>query len=238
MVDVFWLEQTALDVPPGDLWLGPGERKRLADLRIPKRRDDWRLGRWTAKLAVTCYLDLASEDLSAIEVLPAATGAPVVYRNGRPVPISLSISHRDAVGLCVVAEHDVHTGCDLEVVEPHSDAFLADYFTSAEQRLVIRGPAEDRSALMSLLWSAKESVLKALEQGLRMDPHQVSITVCDYGTCDGRWRPFEARVTGWDLFHGWWDRQRRLIRTVTGAPRPGVPIPLKRQTPQGTKYTG
>jgi len=32
----------------------------------------------------------------------------------------------------------VEIGCDLEVVEPRSDAFVADYFTSEEQALIAR----------------------------------------------------------------------------------------------------
>jgi 4'-phosphopantetheinyl transferase len=228
MVDLFWIEQTAVDVPPGDRWLGPREKARLSELRIPKRRDDWRLGRWTAKLAVASYLDLGQPDLSSLEVLPDLSGAPLVYRDGHPVPVSLSLSHRESTGFCVVAEHDVPTGCDLELVEPRNDAFLADYFTSTEQAIVSGTPVEDRHAMLTLLWSAKESVLKALHEGLRMDPRDVSVSVEGFHGPQGRWNPFRARVTGWESFRGWWTRENYLIRTVTGVPPPNPPTPLKR----------
>ena len=60
-------------------------------------------------------------------------------------------------------------GCDLEVIEPRSEEFVADYFTTEEQKMVSQAPIADRSKLLALLWSAKESALKALREGLRFD---------------------------------------------------------------------
>ena len=57
-MNVYWLEQSDGDVPVGDGWLSAGERATLDRLRIPKRRADWRLGRWTAKCAAAAYLNL------------------------------------------------------------------------------------------------------------------------------------------------------------------------------------
>ena len=54
---VFWLEQTEADVPPSNDWLGPAELDRCNAFRFAKRRNDWRLGRWTAKCALAAYLD-------------------------------------------------------------------------------------------------------------------------------------------------------------------------------------
>ncbi len=39
----------------------------------------------------------------------------------------------------------VELGCDLEVIEPRSEAFLSDYFTAEEQALVARAHATDRA---------------------------------------------------------------------------------------------
>lgn len=36
-------------------------------------------------------------------------------------------------------------GCDLELIEPHSDALVADYFTADEQAMVARTLAADLS---------------------------------------------------------------------------------------------
>lgn len=68
-------------------------------------------------------------------------------------------------------------GCDLELIEPHSDALVADYFTADEQAMVARTLAADRSRGLDLLWSAKESALKGLRVGLRLDIRCVSVTL-------------------------------------------------------------
>src|SRR3954470_9820231 len=68
-----WLTLSRADVPPGDAWLGERERATLAALRVPKRRADWRLGRWTAKAALAAWL---GRDGVEIAVLAAAGGAP------------------------------------------------------------------------------------------------------------------------------------------------------------------
>ena len=51
-MNVYWLEQTEEDLPAEDDWLNASEMARLSGMRFPKRRVDWRLGRWTAKRAL------------------------------------------------------------------------------------------------------------------------------------------------------------------------------------------
>ena len=57
MTDVYWLEQVNVDLSAEDDWLSSAERTRLKSMRISKRQNDWRLGRWTAKRALAIYLD-------------------------------------------------------------------------------------------------------------------------------------------------------------------------------------
>ena len=63
--------------------------------------------------------------------------------------VTISLSHRSGAAICAVAPAGVDLGCDLEVIEPRSEAFVADYFTVDEQALVaqvVRGgpvPARD-----------------------------------------------------------------------------------------------
>ncbi len=137
-MDVYWLERSAADLPAHNDWLSASDRTRLEGMRFAKRRDDWRLGRWTAKLAVAAYLDLPTDlrALAEIEVLPAPSGAPEVFLANQPAEVTISLSHRDGVAICAVADSGVDLGCDLEIVEPRSDAFVNDYFTPEEQALV------------------------------------------------------------------------------------------------------
>lgn len=95
-----WTTRTLETVPPADDWLGTRERALLAGLPdIPKRRAEWRLGRWTAKA-------LLGPD---VEVLAAADGAPVTGSGD-----ALSLSHRHGRALAVVAGSGIALGCDLE----------------------------------------------------------------------------------------------------------------------------
>ena len=230
MMDVYWLEQSAAEVPALDDWLSANEALVLDGIRFPKRRADWRLGRWTAKRGLAIYLNVPrdAQALTAIEITPAPGGAPeVVFRN-KPAPVTISLSHRAGQAICVIARPGVALGCDLEIIEPRSDAFAADYFTAEEQALVARASAADRYRLLALLWSAKESVLKALRVGLRLDTRCVAVSPADGLPREGQdgWHPLEARYNE-QTFQGWWHNQGNVLRTLVGAPPPVPPIPLE-----------
>ena len=61
MTDVYWLEQVDVDLPAENDWLSSAELSRLKSMRIANRRNDWRLGRWTAKRALATYLNLPTD---------------------------------------------------------------------------------------------------------------------------------------------------------------------------------
>jgi len=249
MTEVYWLQQTEADVPASNDWLSQNEAARLDSLRFEKRRRDWRLGRWTAKLAMTAYWNLPgdSQTLRDIEIRPAASGAPEVFLADQPPAVTISLSHRDGIAICAVAPSNVALGCDLEIIEPRSDAFTADYFTAEEKELVARARADDRPRLSTLLWSGKESALKALREGLRLDTRSVVVTLdgaeqrsaeVEIGRAAdsvltppphaaNHWLPFHVRCTTDQIFHGWWQTTENLVRTLVAAPPPGPPIPLE-----------
>lgn len=224
-IDVYWLECERAELPADDLWLAESELRTLQALRVAKRRDDWRLGRWTAKKAVAAYLELGADpaSLAAIEIRPALSGAPEVYLHRHPAPVSISITHCNGVAACAATGHGGTIGCDLETIEPHSDAFLADYFLDSEQALVARSPAADRPWVVTLLWSAKESALKALHEGLRLDTRSVQAQP-DFGAGGGEWRPITVIADTGRRFAGWWREDGKLIRTLVSDPSPRRPI--------------
>ncbi len=225
-MDVYWLEQTESDVPADNGWLRPAEAAHLETIRFAKRCTDWRLGRWTAKLAVALYLELRGE-LRTIEIAAAPGGAPEAYLAQQAAPVSLSLSHSNGVALCTLAPPGAALGCDLEAVEPRSDNFLADYFTSEEQECIVRAPAAERFQFLALFWSAKESALKALRTGLRLDTRCAVVTLIDeLSTSFSEWRRLQVRCTGDTVFDGWWQQKGAYVRTIVAAPPPFVPITL------------
>jgi phosphopantetheinyl transferase len=220
-MNVYWLEQTQADVPPDDDWLGPAELDRLSRMLVPKRRDDWRLGRWIAKHAGAERLGMPADphSLANIEIRASVSGAPEIFVSNRRADVTISLSHRGGIGLCAVAPAGIALGCDLELIEPHSDAFLADYFTVEEQQFVTQAAASEKFQLLALLWSAKESALKALHAGLRLDTHCVTVERIRSFDLNG-WNALRVHHAGGQVFDGWWRCADGTVRTLVA----GVPM--------------
>ena len=227
-MDVYWLELTEMDVPPENDWLSESEILCLDRMRFAKRHDDWRLGRWTAKRALALRLGVPAlpQMLAKIEISSAPSGAPTVFFENKLAAVTISLSHRNGRAVCAVARGSVQLGCDLERTEPHSDAFIADYFTAEEQRLVVEASAVDRPPLLALLWSAKESALKALHTGLRLDTRLVTVRLVDAFDLNG-WIPLRVHYRPAQVFHGWWRHKDGTVRTLVANPSPDLPILLE-----------
>jgi 4'-phosphopantetheinyl transferase len=248
-MDISWLEQTEADVPAENEWLSTKERICLSGLRFAKRRADWRLGRWTAKHAVAAYLNLSTgiPALADIEILSASSGAPEVFLEDRPADIAISLSHRDGTSLCTVAPAGSSFGCDLETIERRSDAFVADYFTANEKALIARAPMEHQPLLVALVWSGKESALKALHLGLRLDtrcvcvrpvnalPHPAEETLQDLSSDPATsnpddWRPLSVHCSSGPVYGGWWRVQDHLVRTMVSDLLMWVPARVRQES--------
>lgn len=236
---VGWILETATGLPAHDRWLSAHEQVVLAGLRFPKRRADWRLGRWTAKRLVLSWWSgvpekqrraaagadgLAHVDgpharlptldrMANLHIHAADDGAPEVLTAGVPQPIVLSISHSGGFGFAVVGEPPLALGCDLERIEPRDPGFLQDYFTRAEQAWIRAGPPTFQALRSTLAWSTKESVLKALHEGLRMDTRSVVVQpVHGEGL---RWSRLAAVVRdSGHVFRGWWRARDGFVLTV------------------------
>ena len=232
-MDVYWLEQTEADVLAGNQWLSAREMLCFAGMRFAKRRTDWRLGRWTAKRALAAHLNLPTDPsaLANIEIRAASSGAPEVHLLNHTTQVTISLSHSAGTAICAVARSGTDLGCDLEMVESRSHSFLADYFTATEQALVEQACAEERPLLVTLLWSAKESALKALHEGLRLDTRCMDVSLVDTApareqrrrdSCpvslldhtSNSWSPLRVRYASARLFRGWWRHSDHMVRTI------------------------
>ncbi len=217
---ISWLSRSEADLPGDTTWLAAREAERAAAMRFAKRRNDFLIGRWTAKHAVahTLGLDATPGALAQIEVgnrdlARPDGGAPVVLLRGEPAPVEISITDRAGWGICAVRRGGTPIGCDLELVEPRSPGFVADYLTTAERAAVeAAGPAE-HDRLANLLWSAKESALKVLRTGLRRDTRSVEITLGSEPPEEG-WRSLRARVDATTVFSGWWCQHGPFLLTL------------------------
>jgi 4'-phosphopantetheinyl transferase len=248
LMEVYWLEQAESEIPAHDKWLSAKDAACLGGLRFAKRRADWRLGRWTAKRALAIYWNVSSDPqtLSKIEIRPATSGAPEVFLVDEPADVVISLSHSSGVAGCAIAKSGALLGFDLEIAECRSEAFVRDYFATEEQALIARADAADRSQLVTLLWSAKESALKALRTGLRLDTRSVIVSPLTQVQDEdelGHIRelnpssrlpdalnslcPLHVRCDGGQVFQGWWQHTGSLLRTLVAAPRPVRPTLLR-----------
>jgi 4'-phosphopantetheinyl transferase len=214
--------------------LGASETAVYNSLACAKRRGDWLLGRWTAKKLVQAVLDRNGErrlSLSEISILAATDGAPQVWlgEEGGLVQgdFRVSISHSRDVSLCAFVANSAHLlGADIEWIEPRSQRFADEYFTSREKESVRCAPPAFRDSLITAVWSAKEAALKAVRQGLRVDTRSVECVLPYSPSVSGKWIPFAPRwcdsraVNDYPPLSGWWRIWQGFVLTlVVGGPR-------------------
>jgi 4'-phosphopantetheinyl transferase len=236
MTTVGWLSCSQAEVPGDDDWLSARERLALAALRLPPRRMDWRLGRWTAKKAVGAWLASGGRLQSeAAEIMAAPDGAPEAFLAGRAAPLSLSLSHRDGLAVCAVAESEMAIGCDLEAVETRQEVFAEDWFTAQEVAAVRSAPPLLRDLVTTLVWSGKESALKALREGLRLDTRDVVVQLAaSPAAAPQEWEAFTVAGPGDRRFAGRWRLHLGHVFTVVvPAPWEDDPVPLAHPSPPG-----
>ena len=209
-----WRLLLASEMPQGDGWLGAEERKVLAGLRFPKRRSDWRLGRFVAKRTVSSLVGV--DDLNRIHILAAEDGAPEAWIDGQRLDSGISISHRDGLAVCAISP-GAAVGCDLEAVEPRSSRFVNDFFTERERMAVETTTDAHRERVVALTWSAKESALKVLRVGLRRDTRSVQVAFDNVEAVEAGWHPLRAAVRPEGRnFRGWWRQEAGIVLTIIG----------------------
>lgn len=230
---VAWMVCPASAVPSGpeaegQAWLSLGERARFQELRFPKRRHDWLLGRWAMKallrreLAARGFGDVPPEQL---QILPEETGAPVatlLASDAGRLPLSISISHSGEWAL-VACSAELAVGADLEHVEPRPPALLEDFFTQAEREAIGGKAGAERS--IAAIWAAKEAALKVVRRGLTVDTRRVE---CRFRAAPdvAAWSGFDVALAGalgpWaGTIRGRWRAEGQFVWALAAARAPG-----------------
>jgi 4'-phosphopantetheinyl transferase len=210
---ISWLLRSSADhpalgrgeAPPG--LLHPIEVARLAALRVPKRRQDWLLGRWTAKRLLQDWLQATTGESPPAErlaVLADPDGAPyamlatepagdaepeTVYKLGlQRLSISLSISHSGQWGFCALCDDAGWSmGADIERIEPRQPGFAEMFFSPAERAHFDAADPDQRDLVITTTWCGKEAALKALRMGLRADTRQIICRLADVAIPTRHW---------------------------------------------------
>lgn len=132
------------------------EREALAGYRFEKRRRDWLLGRWAAKLALGAALAV---EPARIGIRSEENGHPYGCLDGAPLEgwdVSLTHGHGHAAALAA----RVPVGIDLELlrdVPPNGWRF---FLTPAERAWLAGEPLGPRGEVVA--WALKEAAYKAV----------------------------------------------------------------------------
>jgi 4'-phosphopantetheinyl transferase len=227
---MWWLAHGEHEVPVDTDWLTPREQSVLAGIRYTKRRVESLTRRWTTKRAVAAVagLEPGVAGLRRIEIRHHPGGAPWVAIDGREAEIAVSTSDRAGWAVCLVRAPGGGggtLGIDLELVEPRTEAFVADFFTADERAAVgAIAPGAARDETSNLIWSAKESALKVLQVGLRADTREVHVEIGRACRDDG-WLPLTVTHRDGSAFPGWWRRDGVFVLTL--AAREPAPPPTR-----------
>jgi 4'-phosphopantetheinyl transferase len=220
-----WLTCLPADIPASDGWLSTRERQALAGMGIPKRRADWRAGRWAGKAVLAAWTGAAVEEL---EIIASENGAPEAFINGEPLPVALSLSHRGGRSLAVVAGAGVAVGCDLEPIEPRSGAFVRTWLAPSERASVESAGPADGGRLANAIWTSKEAAVKARRGGMLLDTRHAVVEL-DPRPPDGggEWRPLGVRWPDEEAsYRGWWREEPGWVLAVVSEPPTPAPVAL------------
>ena len=133
--------------------------------------------------------------------------------DGSPYETGLSISHSNGRAFAVVSSETTDLGCDIELVEPRSAAFVETFFTATETRRVERAAPHLRDLLVTMIWSAKESTLKVLRTGLRVDTRSVEVTDASE-VSEGAWKSARTITADAREFDCLWRHDGRWLLSV------------------------
>lgn len=227
----WYFDPQAGSVPSGlEGLFSASEARRYECMKFELRRKSFIAGRRAAKhLLMNCVPELRGCSAAQISIENRESGAPYALLNSRELPGVLSISHSgDAAAAVYTSKSSIQIGVDLETIATRAQSFLQTYFTQSELEWVFSVKEEDQALISTLIWSAKEAVLKALQTGLRVDTREIAILADDSPAADG-WHRFGIAAEKGQVWQGYWRKLDNLVITIAvGGPTLGYPLTLSR----------
>lgn len=143
-------------------FLHPTEETRYRGLSHPRRQHSYLLGRYCAKQAIMACHNNINERKIAIQA--GVFDQPVVVSGPHP-SFQVSISHTDSLGTALAFPEIHPMAIDVETICPSKREAIKSQLTLTEQKL---GAflQYDEATQLTLLWTVKEALSKALRCGL------------------------------------------------------------------------
>jgi 4'-phosphopantetheinyl transferase len=182
-MSIFWSYQkisnwiSEIDLADPFQHLSEQEKTIYQKLKFPKRQAEWLGARLVIKDLVRAVdIRYETRKTKALELLNEESGAPYLKATGVQESTGrVSLSHSNGHVLCAYSPEVIPLGVDLELVEPRGNEFVEDYFTESEILQADKLDGPERQLHETMIWSCKESVLKALSSGLRVDTRLVEV---------------------------------------------------------------
>ena len=150
---------------------------------LPAKKEDWLVGRYSAKEAVHNYfLENFQKDfkLNKIEILRKEINKPA-YKLPikQTVKTNISISHCEGLAVSAIAENktDGLVGIDIEKIRNFKLKEIKSFLTGQELSQILKQNLENKNKIATLFWSIKESYLKAIGRGLVYHPKFIELKI-------------------------------------------------------------
>lgn len=185
-VELFLLPPSMLRSGYGVSWLayvGIAEQMRAAEFTHPDDAMTYAAQQTLMRCMAASVLDIKPTGAAEIPVDRTCRLCETGADHGKPRIEGVNLNMSRTIGMTVGAytpAHDVVLGVDVERLRGSLHNSLDRVaLAETEKTLLAEAPAEHQQLLRTLLWSAKESVLKATGHGLSVDPRTVVITPTD-----------------------------------------------------------
>lgn len=178
--------------------------------RHPGRHRQWLLGRAAAKFLLirqTKVLNLEIYNPADVEILRNPDGWPQIRnRKAESLPVSLTISHSDELVFCALCSHkNGSLGADLEIVAPKTESMLEDFYTQEERRRLNDLPKSQQNLAATLIWCAKEAVLKSKKTGLMENTKHIDVDISKLKIShETNWAQVPTTIAGKLTIPVWW----------------------------------
>lgn len=182
------VDQKSLEKMNKKKYFSDVEWKEYQGKRADKRAD-WMAGRIAAKIVLRNFFQhncFTSIPFHEIKIRSNKLQKP--FCQVKKVPsekinayIDLSIAHTGGIGIAALSrkKEDGYVGVDIEKIRMFEEDFLESFLTEKELIRVKNASESSRNLAATLLWSIKESYVKACGQGLLIHPRSVAVAVCE-----------------------------------------------------------
>jgi phosphopantetheinyl transferase len=187
-------------------FLNESEREIYWGFKTRKRQLEWLAGRVAIK-RLFCLINTPGITPANLMVERETSGLPYLVAKGERANGRISISHNAGWVAVCQTDSDLRIGIDLEEIKSRDPAFLLDYFSRSEREQIMNGGLHTLDFRTNLIWSAKESVLKAISTGLGTDPLKVEIDGLNSIEQKGGWGVLSAGYqednikTNWNIYY-------------------------------------